>query len=181
MSQTRFHTLKATIIFSLAWGISALGTKKYLHVPLKWVIPNENWTKIDWIRAKNKTSYFQGFEMLKSVHWNQSYCEISMYDSCFVQYTADLSSPLEKSCMCVNPALVMLGLGDPKKESNSPNTLNFHFCDPKPLCKFFFYPSWCFPAKKTFLVFKAKCNFLQFVGPPRPNMTKVFIFLTWLK
>ena len=62
MSPTRFRTLKATIIFSLAWGISALGTKKYLHVPSKWVIPNENWTKIDWIRAKNKMSYFQGFE-----------------------------------------------------------------------------------------------------------------------
>ena len=59
MGPSSIYALKATIFFLLTWGVWALGTNKCPHKPSKWVMRNENLTKIDWMGAKNNLSYFQ--------------------------------------------------------------------------------------------------------------------------
>ena len=59
MGPSSIYALKATIFFLLTWGVWALGTNKCPHKPSKWVMRNENRTKIDWMEAKNNLSYFQ--------------------------------------------------------------------------------------------------------------------------
>ena len=56
------------------------------------------------------------------------YVEYNLYIPSSLNFRLKIPYPL---FWCFNFALVMLGLGGPTKESNSSNTLNFQFCDPK--------------------------------------------------